>query len=344
MQTKALVLNAPRDLTIQEVALPPLTGKDVLIRVKACGVCGTDLHLFHGDQGAFESSYPLIMGHEMAGEIVEVGCEVYTLAPGDHVAVDPNIYCGTCAPCRRGDVHYCENMIGIGTTERGGFAEYCIVPERAAYLVPRDLSFEYAAMMEPISCCLHGLDRSAVRTGDTLVLVGFGAIGQIMFQLGELAGAARIIVVEPVAGKREKARALGAYLAVDPVGGDLAKTLHDHGVTHINSVIECVGRKETMELAIRLATPRATVMLFGLTPPGTKLEVLAFEDIFKKELTITGSYINPLVAERVIALMASGRLDMSKIVTDRVPLERGVEVFTDPAYRTLGKVVIGDFP
>ncbi|NCC37810.1 MAG: hypothetical protein EOM24_38240, partial [Chloroflexia bacterium] len=164
----------------------------------------------------------------------------------------------------------------------------------------------------PISCCLHGLDRSAVRPGDTLVLVGFGAIGQIMFQLGELAGAARIIVVEPVAGKREKARALGAYLAVDPVGGDLAKTLHDHGVTHINSVIECVGRKETMELAIRLATPRATVMLFGLTPPGTKLEVLAFEDIFKKELTITGSYINPLVADRVIALMASERLDMSK--------------------------------
>ena len=105
------------------------------------------------------------------------------------------------------------------------------------------------------------------------------------------------------------------------------------------------ARDHTMAAAYSVrSTPRATVMLFGLTPPGTKLEVLAFEDIFKKELTITGSYINPLVAERVIALMASGRLDMSKIVTDRVPLERGVEVFTDPAYRTLGKVVIGDFP
>ena len=339
---KALVLTAPKQLEVQEVPVRQPKDGEILIRVRACGVCGTDLHMFHGDKGAFDNSFPLIMGHEFAGEIVNCGEGVTRFQVGDHVAVDPNIYCGECPACLRGDVHYCESMVGIGTTESGGFAEYCTVPARAAYLVPRELPFEAAAMVEPLACCLHGVDRSGIHPGDTVAIIGFGSIGQIIFQLVRCAGAARIIVIEPVAEKRAVAESLGTHLVIDPLTENAAELLAQVGV-HINSVIECVGMKATMEMAVELACNRATVMLFGLTPPETKLEILAFEQIFKKEITLTGSYINPLVSQRVVDLLAYGRLDMDKVITDRIPLADGVKVFTDASYRSHGKIVIGDF-
>jgi len=339
---KALVLTAPKTLSVQEVPVRQPQEAELLIRVRACGVCGTDLHMFHGDKGAFDNSFPLIMGHEFSGEIVACGEKVTRFQVGDHVAVDPNIYCGQCPACLCGDVHYCENMVGIGTTESGGFAEYCTVPARAAYRVSQDLAFEYAAMVEPLACCLHGVDRSGIRPGDTVAIIGFGSIGQMIFQLVRCAGAARIIVIEPIAEKRRIAEAMGAYQVIDPHAAQVEQELLQAGV-QINSVIECVGLKATMEMAVEIAGNRATVMLFGLTPPETKLEILAFEQIFKKELTLTGSYINPLVSQRVVDLLSYGRLDMSKIITDRIALSDAVKVFTDDSYRNSGKIVIGDF-
>ena len=152
---KALVLTAPKQLCVQDIPVREPEADEIVIQVKACGVCGTDLHMFHGDKGAFDNKYPLIMGHEFAGVVTKVGAGAGRFKIGDHAAIDPNIYCGQCRACLKGDVHFCENMIGIGTTMSGGFAEYCTVKERAAYLVPQKLPFEYAAMMEPVSCCMH---------------------------------------------------------------------------------------------------------------------------------------------------------------------------------------------
>jgi len=343
MKMKALVLTEPKKLMIQEVDVKEPEDDEIVIQVKACGVCGTDLHMFHGDKGAFDNAFPLIMGHEFAGVVVKTGKAAKKFKTGDHVAVDPNVYCGQCPSCLKGDVHYCENMIGIGTTINGGFAEYCTVKERAAYLVPDKLPFEYAAMMEPVSCCLHGIDRSNIHPGDTVAVIGFGAIGQIIYQLANCAGAARIIVVEPVKEKRDKAMNMGAFLTIDPIQEDVLGQIKSSGIASIDTVIECVGKKQTMEMAVDIASNRATVMLFGLTSPGVKLEILAFEQIFKKELTITGSYINPLVSQRVINLLAAGRIDMSQIITDRIPLNDSIKVFTDDSYRSHGKIVIGDF-
>lgn len=340
---KALVLTAPEQLSLQDVNAREPEADEIMIQVKACGICGTDLHMFHGDKGAFENSFPLIMGHEFSGIIVKTGSAVTTFKSGDHVAVDPNVYCGHCSACLKGDVHFCENMLGIGTTVNGGFAEYCTVKSRAAYRVPETLPFEYAAMMEPVSCCLHGIDRSNIHPGNTVAVIGFGAIGQIIFQLALCSGAARVVVVETDASKRSKAMQMGAALAVDPLHEDVAARVREEGILSLDTVIECVGKKETMEMAVGLASNRATVMLFGLTSPGAKLEILAFEQIFKKELTITGSYINPLVSQRVIDLIAAKRIDLSKIVTDRIPLRDGVKAFTDQSYRSHGKIVVGDF-
>ncbi|MDO4321659.1 MAG: zinc-dependent alcohol dehydrogenase family protein [Lachnospiraceae bacterium] len=336
---KALVLTAPETLSVQDIPVRKPNEKEVLIEVKACGVCGTDLHMFHGDKGAFENSYPLVMGHEFSGVVAEIGSGVTKFRVGDHVAVDPNIYCGQCAPCLRGDVHYCEHMTGIGTTTYGGFEEYCTVPERAVYRVPEELPFEVAAMMEPVSCAMHGIDRSSIRPGDMAAIIGYGPIGEIMFQLAQCAGAAQIAIIEPQEAKREKAIKYGAALAIDPMTEDVKAVLQKAGIEP-TTVIECVGRKNTMEMALDIAANQATVMLFGLTPPETKLEVYAYEQLFKKEICVTGSYINPLVAERVIRLLASGKIDMGRVITDVIPLEDSVKVFTDNSYRSHGKIVI----
>ena len=340
---KALVLEAPETLRLREINVQEPVADEILIRVHACGVCGTDLHMFHGDKGAFENRYPLIMGHEFAGEVVSCGPLASKFKPGDHVAVDPNLYCGKCPACLRGDVHFCENMVGIGTTQNGGFAEYCTVSEQAAYLVPHTVPYEFAAMMEPISCCLHGIDRCNIRPGDTVAIIGFGSIGQIMFQLANHAGAARVIVVEPVAEKREKALQMGAFLTCDPSAGEIGRTLHVGGAERISTVIECVGRKDAMETAVSIAANRGTVMLFGLTAPGTKLEILPYEHIFQKELTITGSFINPMVAQRVLDLIVYKKLDMGQIIAQRLPLQDGLRAFTDKRLSMQGKVVIGNF-
>lgn len=343
MRTNALLLTAPREISVQEIDLREIEQDEIIVNVKACGVCGTDLHMYHGDKGAFENSFPLVMGHEFSGVVSAVGNKVSRLKVGDHVAIDPNVYCGTCSPCLRGDVHFCENMIGIGTTEFGGFSEHCIVPEKAAYKVPEDLPFEYAAMVEPLSCCLHGIDRSGIKPGATVMIVGFGAIGQMMLQLSFIAGAAKVVVLETMAAKREKALEMGAFLSLDSASSDLKNNLEEAGLTHISSIIECVGKKETMELALDLSTPLTTVMLFGLTPPETVMNILPYEQLFAKEITLTASYINPLVADRVIGLLVSGRIDLSNIITDRIPLRDSTAVFTDSAYRQRGKILIGDF-
>lgn len=336
---KALVLTAPQKLEIAEISIKEPLDNEVLIRVKACGVCGTDLHMFHGDKGAFDNKYPLVMGHEFSGVIESTGKNVKRFKAGDHVAVDPNIYCGNCPACLRGDVHFCENMIGVGTTVYGGFAEYCTVPEQALYLVPKQLPFEEAAMMEPLSCCMHGIDRSNIHPGDAVAIIGFGPIGQIMYQLAVAAGAAQIAVIEPQLEKRTKAKEQGAALTIDPNTENVKKELEQSGIAP-TSVLECVGRKNTMEMALDIAANRCTVMLFGLTPPDTKLEVLSYEHLFKKELTVTGSYINPLVAERVVRLLISDQISMKKIITDSIPLTDSIKVFEDNAYRSHGKIVI----
>ncbi len=336
---KALVLTGSEKLEVLDIPMGEPQDDEVVVQVKACGVCGTDLHMFHGDKGAFDNAYPLVMGHEFAGVIHKVGKNATKFKVGDHVAVDPNVYCGNCEPCLRGDVHYCEHMLGVGTTVNGGFAEFCTVPEKAAYLVPKELDFAVAAMMEPISCCMHGIDRSNIRIGDTVALIGFGAIGEIIFQLSQLAGAAQIIVIDTQEAKREKALKYGATIAIDPINQDVAQVLKEKGLKP-TTVIECVGRKDTMELSLDIAANRGTVMLFGLTPPETKLDVYAFEQLFKKEISVTASYINPLVAERVVRLLANDKIDMERTITDRIPLEDSIKIFTDDSFRTHGKIVI----
>ena len=200
---KSAVFYGKHDLRIEETPIPQPGERDVLIQVKACGVCGTDVHIYEGDKGAAEVTPPTILGHEFSGVVAAVGGKVKKFRPGERVCIDPNCYCGACDFCREGEVHFCENMIGYGTTVNGGFAEYCAVKESQVYRLGDHTSFEQGAMAEPAACCLHGIDLCGIRPGQQVVVIGGGMIGLLMVQLSRLAGASKVALLVPVEKKRE---------------------------------------------------------------------------------------------------------------------------------------------
>lgn len=264
---KSAVFYGKHDLRVEESAKPAVGRRDVLINVKACGVCGTDVHIYEGDKGAADVTPPTILGHEFAGVVEAVGSDVAGFKPGDRVCIDPNHPCGCCEPCRDGINHYCEHMTGYGTTVNGGFAEYCSVDMQQVYKLGDHTSFEQGAMTEPVACCLHGIDMCNIKPGSTVVVIGGGMIGLLMMQLAKNAGATKVVLLEPVEGKREVALKLGADLAIDSIHEDVPARLEQEGVGNVDVVIECVGKPVTIEQAIQIAGHKATVMMFGLTNP-----------------------------------------------------------------------------
>ena len=336
---RSAVFYGKHDLRVEEASVPQVGSQDVLIQVKACGVCGTDVHIYEGDKGAAEVTPPTILGHEFSGVIAKVGEEVTEFQIGERVCIDPNCYCGSCEPCRNGVAHYCQHMIGYGTTVNGGFAEYCAVNERQVYRLGDHTTFEQGAMTEPVACCLHGMDLCQVRPGHQVAVIGGGMIGLLMVQLAKLAGAAKVALLEPVQSKREVGRKLGADVCIDPIREDAKARLKEAGMTWINTVIECVGRPSTIQQAIDLAGNKAVVMMFGLTKPDETISVKPFE-IFQKELELKASYINPYTQKRALDLIDSGRLDVSSMVYEVAGLDALEDVLGKPELRANGKYII----
>jgi 2-desacetyl-2-hydroxyethyl bacteriochlorophyllide A dehydrogenase len=335
---KAAVFYGEHDIRVEERGIQPPLDNEVVIRVAFCGVCGTDRHIYHGEEGSAETIPPIVLGHEMSGIVHEVGGSVTRLQPGDHVAVDPNFYCGECHYCRSGLEHFCSEMNGIGTTRDGGFAEYCTVPSKALIKIPEEIPLEVAAFAEPLACCLHGIDLTNIRIGDQVLLIGAGSIGLLMLQLSKLAGASRLSVIEPGKKKRELAEKLGADATFASGEEYLAYAEKSDGI-RCDRVIECVGKTETVTLALQAASKGATVMLFGLTPPNATVEIKPFE-IFKKELHITSSFVNPLTESRALELLASGKVRVTELIEELVPLDKLATVLTEPSYLLKTKVMV----
>lgn len=336
---KGAVFYGKEDLRIEEAAMPKADNGMVLIKLHACGICGTDMHIFDGDEGAAPTPAGTILGHEFAGEVVETGEGVQGVKVGDRVCVDPNWLCGKCEYCLGGVGHFCENITGIGTTVNGGFAEYVSVPESQAYKFSEKIDFAQAAMTEPVACCLHGIDMCDINCGDTVAVIGGGMIGLIMLQLAKLKGAAKLIMIEPIEEKRKKAEELGADITINPFEEDAGDVIGKHGITRVNTVIECVGRPQTMEQAIKIAGKKSTVMMFGLTKPNDTIEIKPFE-IFKKEIVLKASYINPYTQKRALSLIESGVLDVKSMIYKKISLEELPKVLADKKNRTLGKYIV----
>lgn len=337
---KAAVFYGKEDLRVEELPIPEIKNSDdVLLRVHACGVCGTDMHIFDGDEGAAPTPAGTVLGHEFAGEVVAVGSGVKGVSVGDRVCVDPNKLCGVCDFCRGGIGHFCEAMVGIGTTVNGGFAEYCVVPASQVYRFSDNITYAEAAMTEPVACCLHGIDMCEIEAGATVCVIGGGMIGLLMLQLARLRGAARLILIEPIAEKRALALKFGADTVIDPMSENVQESIAKSGTERIDCVIECVGKTATMKQAIELAGRKSTVMLFGLSRPNDTIDIKPFE-IFKKEITIKASFINPYTQKRALALIDSGKIDVSSMIYKTASVDELPKILADKRERAMGKYLI----
>jgi 2-desacetyl-2-hydroxyethyl bacteriochlorophyllide A dehydrogenase len=313
---KAALYTKPGHLDIIAADLRPLADDEVLVDVEACGICGTDIHIV---EGSSRSTPPVVLGHEYAGTIVDMGKAVRGHLIGDRVAIDPNIACGECTYCRRGLVHLCSSLRALGVDIDGGMAEFCIVPSRQLYALGNELSPELCAFVEPLSCAVHGIDRAGIRPGDSVIVIGGGPIGQIMLQLARNSGAAVTVLIEPRKGKRQLGQTLGASHTIDPDNDVKAQvlTVLPEGA---DVVIECAGLPSTAHLAVDIVRRGGTVEFFGVCPIGSTFP-LEPNQVYVKELTIVGSYVNPNTFTRAIAILQSGMVRLKEFPITRFPLE-----------------------
>lgn len=313
---KAAVLDAPRSLRVEDRDRPPLGEEDILVRVHTCGVCGTDSHIY---EGGFLVQFPVVPGHELAGEVVEVGREVRHLAAGDRVTIDPNIVCGVCPYCRAGKINLCDNLRAVGVRMDGGFAGYCRAPAKQAYKLPDHLSLAAGAYAEPLACCLHGIDRARLEPGESVLVIGGGSIGLAMLQLALSGGASQVILSEPVDSRRELAAQLGASTVLDPRREDVTAETRDRTGGGADLVIECAGSPRTAEQAVACARKGGRVLFFGVAPEEAAAQLRPY-DIFIRELTILGSFVNPFTHQRAVEALAQGRVTPEAFITHRYPV------------------------
>lgn len=319
----AAVYKGAENISVEDYPLRGLKENEVLVEVDSCGLCGTDYHIFEGKAPA---KAPVILGHEYSGIVVDKSPGLENISVGDSIVIDPNISCGHCKYCKKGLVHHCSNHIALGVTLDGGFAEYSIVPASQIYKLPNDFNLSIAAFSEPLSCCLRGIQQAEIEHGDSVVIIGGGSIGLMMIQLAKLSGASKVILVEPIELKRNAASKLGADLTLDPSENDLSKKLIDFTNGGANVVIECVGKKETVEMSLDLVDKGGTVVIFGLAPANVTAE-FDLQKMFRKEIKIHNSFLNPFTFEAAVNLLVSGKIDVSDLISIQTPLANIKDLF-----------------
>lgn len=322
---KAGLLKAPNRLDYESVSDPSLTPGDLLIRVKAATVCGTDIRIFRGRKTA-GVRYPSILGHEFSGEVVDTGGHSQ-FSCGDAVAVCPPIPCGHCDYCKRGYENICLNQTAIGYEIDGAFAEYIRIPARAVqsgnvYKLPAGLSWEKAALIEPLACVLNGQERIAVSVADRVVILGCGPIGLLHVKLARLSGAAKVIVSEPSAARRAAALAAGADVVVDPTAEDLqAIVRRETDGLGADKVIIAIGVPRLVNDALALVRHRGAISLFAGFSAGDR-ENLDINAIHYHEVIMTGSFgLDRFQFEKALSMIASGRLEVESMLTHRFALK-----------------------
>jgi 2-desacetyl-2-hydroxyethyl bacteriochlorophyllide A dehydrogenase len=309
---RAIRIEEPGTLGLVEVPEPTPGPKDVVVEVKACGVCGTDLHILAGEFPP--TPYPIIPGHEAAGVVAKVGSEVVSLSEGDRVGIDPSLFCGACAFCRVNRGNLCERWGAIGVTKDGAFAEYVKVPEANAYPIPPSVSFGAAALVEPVSCAVHAIDRLDIGFGDNVLIYGAGTMGLILAQLISYVSSSLVSLIDINPKRVNRAREFG----FESVAVSLAEltTTPDGGY---DRVVEATGVLSAVEEALGAVRRGGTMMVFGVTPPG---ETAAFEPfrIYNDEINIIGSMAVLASYGRSVDAVANGLVDADRMITNTFEL------------------------
>jgi (R,R)-butanediol dehydrogenase/meso-butanediol dehydrogenase/diacetyl reductase len=314
---KAAVIHGINSITVDEVPEPPVGPDEVKVKIAYCGLCGTDPENLEGRFGLMPPEVykqDRIIGHEAAGTIAELGSNVTQYKVGQRVAMNFRSSCGACWYCRNGMEHFCRT----GEGSSGSFAEYAVYPESCIYELPDDLTMEQGAMLEPVSVAVHAIDQTNVRTGSTVAIAGGGPIGLLCMQMALKAGAARVMLSEPIKEKRDLARKLGADLAVDPFNEDIvAAGKQLTGGRGFDCVIDASGSVKAAEQCLDLADNKAVILWAAVYGKDVRIPVSPFT-MYAKELTITSTFVSPYSFPRALNLLP--KLELDALITDIILL------------------------
>jgi L-iditol 2-dehydrogenase len=325
---KSLLLKEYLQLELADFPEPEPGPGEVLIRVAACGICGSDVHGYDGTSG--RRIPPIVMGHEAAGVVAATGSGVSTFKPGDRVTFDSTVYCGECAFCKRGEVNLCDRREVIGVScgdyrRHGAFAEYIAVPERILYNLPEAMSFPEAAMLEAVSVALHAVHVTGDAKGQTVLVIGAGMIGLLTMQAARAAAAARVMIADIDATRLNLARSLGNDGVFNLSGGELTQEiLQQTGGVGADVVLEAVGRNETIATAIDCVRKGGTVTLIGNITPKVELPL---QKVVSRQIRLQGSAASAGEYPEAIDLVASGKIKVKPLITAVAPLEDGPQWF-----------------
>lgn len=311
---ECIVIQKPKDVKLSICNIPEPGPGDILIKVMASGICGTDIHIFNGEN---MGSYPVIPGHEFAGVVTDVGKMVTRFKPGDRVAVEPNIACDNCSQCLNNHHNFCENWDAIGVTLPGEMEQFVVAPEKAAFDIG-EISFEQGAFMEPLSCVIHGVERACIAIGDKVAILGAGPIGNLLLQMARIQGATHISILEKNPGRGALANEMGADSVFDRIE-DLPENAFD-------VVIDATGVLPLMARTIDFVKKGGRVLLFGVPPSGKNVEFEAFK-IFQKGLTILSSFTSLRNSYQAINLLQSKQINVHPLISHRLPLNEISKAF-----------------
>jgi 2-desacetyl-2-hydroxyethyl bacteriochlorophyllide A dehydrogenase len=313
---KAAQISEPNVLEIVELPIPEPAENELLIKVMASGICGTDIHIFRGE---YMGDYPIIPGHEFSGVVEAIGSNVTRFNVGDRVAIEPNIACDNCYHCLNNRHNFCENWRAVGVTRPGGMAQYVTAPEKSTFDIG-DLPFEQGAFMEPLSCVLHGIERLGPEMAANIVILGAGPIGIQLLQVMKLKGAAKITLVDKNESRVNFAEEMGADQIFTDLD-DLPKEAFD-------VVVDATGAIPVMSRCTEFVQHGGKVLLFGVPPAGEKMTLDAFP-IFRKGLTILSSFTSLRNSYQAVDLLKQQRISLEGIISHRLPLsefQRGIEL------------------
>ncbi len=325
---KALLLSQYNQLDLADLPAPEPGPDEILVRVAACGICGSDVHGYDGTSG--RRIPPIVMGHEAAGVVASTGPGVSKYKTGDRVTFDSTVYCGECEFCRQGEINLCNNRQVVGVScgdyrRAGAFAEYVVVPQRIAYHLPEALEFKEAAMLEAVSVALHAVRVSEMKGGETALVIGAGMIGLLTLQAAKAAGASRVLVADIDRTRLETAKNIGADETLLLSGNDLVKEiLRQTEGRGVDLVLEAVGRQETIAASIAAVRKGGTVTLIGNISPEVKIPLQA---VVSRQIRLQGSCASSGEYPQAMELLANGKIKVKSLITAVAPLEDGPRWF-----------------
>jgi L-iditol 2-dehydrogenase len=347
----------PFHMEYREEPIPKIADNEVLIKVKACGICGSDLVYYNGKSplDTPDGKGPLIMGHEFSGVVAEVGAMAKKMGlfeEGDRVAVNPVMQCNACAACMRGEFNSCGNVEVVGTMFDGAMAEYVKVKYTHVYKIPDAVSFKDAALAEPLACATHAVERLEVKMGQTVVVYGVGGIGLMMIQLAKAAGAGNVIVVARKDFGLNKALECGATHVINNTDTSspwyaedvAAKVCELNNGCLADRAILATGNMSALQDSLKVTGACSTIVFFGQAGPDDMLQVPVLATL-KSEKTLRFSWLAPLVWDNVFKLIASGQVNLSPIITNEFSLEdaeKGIKYMLESTDPKVKGVIIVD--